>query len=76
MINKINKLANFNVSGIDKFPSYIVTLSCKFIYKPLTYICNLSFSDANVPRTLKVSKLYLYLRKDQGIHQVTIDQLV
>ena len=57
VINEINKLTNSNESGTDNFPSKIVKLSCNFIYKPLTSICNLSFFEAFAPRALMVSKV-------------------
>ena len=63
MINETNKLANSNVSGIDTFPSKNVKLSCNFIYKRLTYTCNLSFFDAIVPRSLEVSKVIPVFKK-------------
>ena len=57
VINEINRPAISKVSGIDNFPSNIVKLSCNFIYTPLTYICNVSFSEATVPHAIKVSKV-------------------
>ena len=63
MINEINKLTNSNVSGIDNVPSKSAKLSCNIIYKPLTYICNLLFSEATVPRALKVSKVIPVFKK-------------
>ena len=61
VINEINKLANSNVAGIDNFPFKNVKLSCNFTYKPLP--CDLSFSEAIVPRALKLSKVIPVFKK-------------
>ena len=63
VINEINRLALSKMSGIDNVPSNIVKLYCNFIYKPLAYMCNLTFSVNTVPQALKVSKVIPVFKK-------------